>query len=110
MGEPKEKFWESEWKKDPELMALVNECNDLADETLRTFQEFDAIVAWAQRIADENSGTIVEKHFDCIRIEFEHYPKHLQEIAREHRDLIVLRDATGDQPAEMAIELGWGWD
>ena len=57
MVEPEEKFWESEWKKDPELMALVGECHDLADATLDMFQEFDAIVEWAGRIGKLSRGT-----------------------------------------------------
>ena len=110
MVDPEDKFWESEWKKDPELMARVGECHELADATLQQFQDFDGIVEWAERIAEENRGKIVEKHFDTIRIEFEQYPDHLVALAREHPGDIILRQATEEQPAEMEIDIGWGWD
>jgi len=104
------KQWVKDWQRDPEMMALVRECGELADWWLRTFEEFDAIVAWAQQIAAENGGTVVEKHFDTIRIEFPEYPDQLNPLQREYPGLVILRETMGGQRAEMEIDLGWGVD
>ena len=105
-GEGK-KQWVKDWERDPVMMELVRECGELADCWLQRFRQFDALVAWAERIAKENGGEVVEKHFDTIRLEFEEHPEELRELGRAYPGLIILRQAMADQPAEMEIDLGW---
>jgi hypothetical protein len=102
------KQWAKDWQRDPEMMGLVRKCGKLADFWLDTFREFDALVAWAQRIGEENGGRVVEKHFDTIRVEFDEYPERLGRLERDYPGLIILRQAMEGQRAEMEIDLGWG--